>query len=109
MLPENSAAPILSVNTYTNYSSSDYNGFGLKAAAQPAFQWNSPEWSVAAADTKTTDVGKLVQRKFARSTSPSRPPGRPGLTGPPKSALTKYPAESGETIAASNGRHRDRI
>jgi len=65
MLPENSAAPILSVNTYTNYSSSDYNGFGLKPGAQPAFQWNSPEWSVAAADTKTTDVGKLVQRKYA--------------------------------------------
>jgi hypothetical protein len=65
MLPENSAAPILSVNTFTNYSSSDYNGFGLKPGAQPAFQWNSPPWSVAAADTKTTDTAKLEQRKYA--------------------------------------------
>jgi len=65
MLPENSAAPILSVNTYTNYSSSDYNGFGLKPGATPAFQWNSPPWTVAVADPKTTETAKLEQRKYA--------------------------------------------
>jgi hypothetical protein len=65
MLPENSAAPILSVNTYTNYSSSDYNGFGLKPNAQPAFQWNSPPWATPMADSKTTEVTKLEQRKYA--------------------------------------------
>ena len=64
MLPENSAAPILSVNTYTNYSSSDYNGFGLKPGAQPAFQWNSPPWAVAAVDNNAT-TPKLEERKYA--------------------------------------------
>jgi hypothetical protein len=64
MLPENSAVPILSVNTYTNYSSSDYNGFGLKPGAQPAFQWNSPQWAVVAVDNNAT-TPKLEERKYA--------------------------------------------
>jgi len=64
MLPENSAAPILSVNTYTNYSSSDYNGFGLKPGATSAFQWNSPPWSTVAVDNNAT-TPKLEERKYA--------------------------------------------
>jgi hypothetical protein len=48
MLGENSAPAIFSVNTYTNYSSSDYNGFRPNAGAQVSFQWNSPPWSVPA-------------------------------------------------------------
>src|SRR5262249_48090141 len=42
MLGENSAPAILSVNTTTNYSSSDYNGFRPNPGANVAFQWNSP-------------------------------------------------------------------
>jgi len=48
MLGENSAPAIFSVNTYTNYSSSDYNGFRVNPGADVAFQWTSPPWSVAA-------------------------------------------------------------
>jgi hypothetical protein len=44
MLGQNSAPAILAVNTYTNYSSSDYNGFRLNPGAEYAFQWTSPEW-----------------------------------------------------------------
>ena len=42
MLGENSAPAIFSVNTYTNYSSSDYNGFRPNPGAAYSFQWNSP-------------------------------------------------------------------
>jgi hypothetical protein len=42
MLGENSAPAIFSVNTYTNYSSSDYNGFRPNPQADYSFQWNSP-------------------------------------------------------------------
>jgi len=42
MLGENSAAAIFSVNTNTNYSSSDYNGFRPNAGAAFSFEWNSP-------------------------------------------------------------------
>ena len=48
MLGENSAPAILSVNTNTNYSTSDYNGFRPNPGEAVAFQWNSPPWNVAA-------------------------------------------------------------
>ena len=48
MLGENSAPPIFSVNTNTNYSSSDYNGFRPNPEAAYSFQWNSPPWNVPA-------------------------------------------------------------
>jgi hypothetical protein len=48
MLGENSAPAILSVNTNTNYSSSDYNGFRPNPGEAVAFQWNSPPWNVVA-------------------------------------------------------------
>jgi hypothetical protein len=65
MLPENAAPAIFSINTFTNYSSSDYNGFGLKSGAQPAFQWNSPPWAVAAVDASATSTPTLEQRKYS--------------------------------------------
>ncbi|MDB5739323.1 MAG: hypothetical protein JWP16_363 [Alphaproteobacteria bacterium] len=46
MLGQNSAPAILAVTTYTNYSSSDYNGFRLNPGAEYAFQWTSPEWGL---------------------------------------------------------------
>ena len=42
MLGENSAPAIFSVNTNTNYSSSDYNGFRPNPGRRVSFQWNSP-------------------------------------------------------------------
>jgi len=48
MLGENSAPLIFSVNTNTNYSSSDYNGFRPNPGAAYSFQWNSPPWNVPA-------------------------------------------------------------
>jgi hypothetical protein len=46
MLGQNSAPAILAVTTYTNYSSSDYNGFRPNPGAEFSFQWTSPEWGV---------------------------------------------------------------
>src|SRR5260221_2268992 len=43
MLGENSAPAILSVNTNTNYSSSDYNGFRPNPGSAYSFEWNSPK------------------------------------------------------------------
>ena len=48
MLGEGSAPAIFSVNTNTNYSSSDYNGFRLNPGAEFSFQWNSPPSGVDA-------------------------------------------------------------
>src|SRR5258708_6892981 len=46
MLGENSGPAIFSVNTNTNYSSSDYNGFRLNPGAEYSFQWTSPPTNV---------------------------------------------------------------
>jgi hypothetical protein len=48
MLGENSAPAIFSVNTNTNYSSSDYNGFRPNPGAEFSFQWNSPPFDIPA-------------------------------------------------------------
>jgi hypothetical protein len=48
LLGEGSAPAIFSVNTNTNYSSSDYNGFRLNPGAEYSFQWNSPPSNIAA-------------------------------------------------------------
>ena len=47
-LGENSAPAIFAMNTYTNYTSSDYNGFRPNAGAPYSFAWNSPPWATAA-------------------------------------------------------------
>ena len=51
--------PVLAVTTYTNYSSSDYNGFRPNPGKADSFEWNSPAFGVAADFTKTP-----VQRRF---------------------------------------------
>jgi hypothetical protein len=53
-LGENSAPAIFSINTYTNYSSSDYNGFRPNPGVASSFQWNSPPASVPADYTLVT-------------------------------------------------------
>ncbi len=67
MLGENSSPAIFSVNTYTNYSSSDYNGFRPNAGAAYSFQWNSPPWNLlvdySALTSRTGSA--LVSRRFA--------------------------------------------
>ena len=67
MLGENSAPAIFSVNTYTNYSSSDYNGFRPNPGVAYSFQWNSPPWNIlvdySALTSRTGST--LVSRRFA--------------------------------------------
>lgn len=65
MLGENSAPAIFSVNTNTNYSTSDYNGFRPNPGADFSFQWNSPPPNLQA------DYSGLL----AASAGPGRGPG----------------------------------
>src|SRR5262245_24950911 len=63
MLGENAQAAIFSVNTNTNYSSSDYNGFRPNPGNE-AFQWNSPPFNVPMILADGTSSAKIEQRKF---------------------------------------------
>ncbi len=47
MLGENVQPAIFAVNTYTNYTSSDYNGFRVNPGAAESFEWSSPPFGVA--------------------------------------------------------------
>ena len=51
--------PVLGVTTFTNYSSSDYNGFRPYPGFADAFEWNSPAFG-----TDADFTGKLVTREF---------------------------------------------
>ncbi|HEV3481163.1 MAG TPA: hypothetical protein VGR97_02425 [Candidatus Acidoferrales bacterium] len=53
------ADPILNLRTYTNYSSSDYNGFRPNPNVVNAFEWTSPAVEVAA-----DYQGKLLTHNF---------------------------------------------
>jgi hypothetical protein len=48
ILGEGSAPSIFEMTTYTNYSSSDYNGFRVNPGADFSFQWTSPPWKTVA-------------------------------------------------------------
>src|SRR6202171_4306829 len=69
ILGENAYPAIFSVNTYTNYSSSDYNGFRLNPGAAYSFQWSSPPFDVPADYSGmvggTGGKSKLTMRRFA--------------------------------------------
>jgi hypothetical protein len=60
ILAQGAAPLVFSVSTFTNYSSSDYNGFRPNAAGDAAFQWSSPPFEVAV----NYDEKALVPRRF---------------------------------------------
>jgi len=59
ILSDGWSGQVLALRTYTNYSSSDYNGFRLAPGADNAFEWDSPPTGVAADYS-----GKLQTRRF---------------------------------------------
>ena len=64
-LGENAAPAIFAVTTFTNYTSSDYNGFRPNPGAKVSFQWNSPPRDVAADFTGPGHTARLENRSFA--------------------------------------------
>jgi hypothetical protein len=48
MLGDGFGDPVFTMTTYTNYSTSDYNGFRPNPGVANAFEWNSPPFEAAA-------------------------------------------------------------
>jgi hypothetical protein len=63
MLGQNALASIFTVNTNTNYSSSDYNGFRPNPGNE-SFQWNSPPQGVEMILADGSSSAKIEQRKY---------------------------------------------
>jgi hypothetical protein len=83
MLGENSAPAIFSVNTNTNYSSSDYNGFRPNPGASVSYQWNSPAEGVMA------DYSGLL-RGLGRGAGGGRGAANSALQARPFATLAEY-------------------
>jgi hypothetical protein len=65
LLGENAMPAIFSINTFTAYTSSDYNGFRVNPAADVAFEWSAPPPDVAADFTGPAHTATLETRRFA--------------------------------------------
>jgi hypothetical protein len=65
MLGQNAAPAILSVTTFTSYTSSDYNGFRVNPGAEASFEWISPPPGVTADFTGPGRTATLETRRFA--------------------------------------------
>ncbi|HXW61357.1 MAG TPA: hypothetical protein VEJ45_02080 [Candidatus Acidoferrales bacterium] len=59
ILADGWADPVLNLRTFTNYSTSDYNGFRPNLNVDDSFEWNSPRFDVVA-----DYEGQLVTRHF---------------------------------------------
>jgi hypothetical protein len=80
-LGENSAPAIWSINTYTNYTSSDYNGFRPNPGAAVSFQWNSPPVTTAADYSSLLSGGRGAGAAGARGAAPGASTGAAGARG----------------------------
>ncbi len=102
MLGENSAPAIFSVNTNTNYSSSDYNGFRVNPGAEFSFQWNSPPSNVLADYS-----GLLLAVRSPGSGSGARPGsgGRGGFRANPTLETRRFKSLSGYSRSTGQDQH----
>ncbi|HZJ33135.1 MAG TPA: hypothetical protein VFD21_16270 [Vicinamibacterales bacterium] len=64
-LGENALPTLFAVTTFTNYTSSDYNGFRPNPGAATSFEWNSPPASTLADFTGPGHNARLDTRRFA--------------------------------------------
>jgi hypothetical protein len=102
ILGQNSSPAIFSINTYTNYSSSDYNGFRPNPGAAVSFQWNSPP-STVAADYSALTAGP----RGGGPGGPTAADGRGGVSGAGRGGVPEAgggAAASGRGGAAAAGR-----
>jgi hypothetical protein len=65
MLGQNSAPAILTVNTFTSYTSSDYNGFRQNPGAKVSFEWSGPPPGVVSDFTGPGHTATLETRRFS--------------------------------------------
>jgi len=71
ILGQNPSEKVFEMGTFTNYSTSDYNGFRPNGKVQYSFQWNSPPFNIAA-----DYVNPLVVRQFPTLAAYSRDTGQ---------------------------------
>ena len=79
-LGENSTPAIFTINTFTNYTSSDYNGFRLNPGAEFSFQWNSPPAAACRRITPAPDIKRRTPDSTLRDACRLQPGDASGST-----------------------------
>ncbi len=73
ILAQGAFDPVFAVTTYTNYSSSDYNGFRPNPNVDDSFEWNTPAFGTAADFSgKTTTRRYKTLKEFSEATGQDR-------------------------------------
>jgi hypothetical protein len=76
MLGENALPAVFSVNTFTSYTSSDYNGFRPNPGAKVSFEWTAPPAGIVADFTGPQGAAALEARRFTSLTEFSQATGQ---------------------------------
>jgi hypothetical protein len=76
MLGENALPAVFSVNTFTSYTSSDYNGFRPNPGAEVSFEWTAPRAGIVADFTGPQGAAALEARRFTSLTEFSQATGQ---------------------------------
>jgi hypothetical protein len=73
ILAQGAFDPVFAVTTYTNYSSSDYNGFRPNPGVDDSFEWNTPAFGTAADFSgKTTTRRYKTLKEYSEATGQDR-------------------------------------
>jgi hypothetical protein len=64
ILGENALPAIFDITTYTQYTSSDYNGFRPNLSVAASFRWNAPRSGVVADYNRLGHMAELEAREF---------------------------------------------
>ena len=100
MLGQNAAPAILSVNTFTSYTSSDYNGFRVNPGAKSAFEWTAPPAGVA---SDFTGPGHEAQARDAAIRVAGRVRGRDGTGSAQRGGRLRRVRQRASTRRAGHG------
>jgi hypothetical protein len=64
ILGENALPAIFDITTFTEYTSSDYNGFRPNGGVSASFRWNAPPAGVVADYNRPGHMAELTAREF---------------------------------------------
>jgi hypothetical protein len=102
---------VLSVDTFTNYSSSDYNGFRVNPGAVESFAWNSPPFDVVRdyyPQRKAVDTAAVPVSQMASGPNQAAGQGRP-LTQAQAVPLVQRPFATLKEYARVTGQEKHSV
>lgn len=111
ILGQGTSPRVLAVDTFTNYSSSDYNGFRVNPGAASSFAWNSPPFDVVRdyyPQRKVIDTATIPVSQMASGSNQASGQGRP-LTQAQAVPLVQRPFATLKEYSRATGQDRHSV